>query len=99
MYKIFVVSIFLIFISCGGFAATPATECPTGYIQLREANAVIGYNYCSSIGSITPVEIEKPIYSCLNDNPEPVCTMFIPKGKKFTDETGEYTYNEPCALE
>lgn len=97
MRKLFIVML-MTFISVDSFAAAPAIQCPAGYIQLREPTAILGYPYCESIGSIVPVEVERPA-SCLVDSPEPVCTMFIPQGMKYQDETGEYQYSGPCALD
>ncbi len=82
----------------GAYAATPSTQCPSGYVTIVEPYTIIGYPYCESVGSIIPTEIER-ITTCLTDSPEAVCTMFVPRGTKYQDESGEYQYSEPCALE
>lgn len=82
----------------GALAAEPSTQCPAGYVRVVEPNAIMGYPYCESVGGVVPVEIERPT-SCLVETPDAVCTMFITTAMKFQDDSGEYKYSAPCAME
>lgn len=97
MQKILILPV--LFISSGVLAGAPSTQCPAGYVELREPYAIIGNLYCESVNGVVPVEIEQPIYSCLVNTPQAVCTMFVPLETTYSDDTGDYQYTEPCALE
>ena len=76
------------------FAATPSTSCPAGYTAITEEHMTIANTSCpsnySSAGTTT---------SCIASNPGGSCIMYAPVGVSYTDATGTYEFEQPCAME
>ena len=76
------------------FAAEPSTSCPSGYVAVVEDYMDIANSSCpsgySSAGTAT---------SCIASNPGGSCIMYAPVGVSYTDATGTYEFEQPCAME
>lgn len=84
----------LIFAPCMSFAAEPSTSCPENYVSVIEDYMTIAQDACPdgyiSAGTAT---------SCLASNPGGSCIMYAPVGVSYTDATGTYEFEQPCAME
>ena len=74
--------------------STPSTSCPSGYIAVVEEHMDIANSSCpsgyTSAGTAT---------SCIASNPGGSCIMYAPVGVSYTDATGTYEFEQPCAME
>ena len=72
----------------------PSTSCPSGYTAVVEEHMDISNTSCpsgyTSAGTAT---------SCLASNPGGSCIMYAPVGVSYTDATGTYEFEQPCAME
>ena len=75
-------------------AAAPSTSCPSGYVAVVEEHMDIANTSCpsgyTSAGTAT---------SCIASNPGGSCIMYAPVGVSYTDATGIYEFEQPCAME
>ena len=78
----------------GAIAAAPSTSCPSGYTAVVEEYMIIADDACpsnySSAGTAT---------SCIASSPGGSCIMYAPVGVSYTDATGTYEFEQPCAME
>ena len=78
----------------GAIAAEPSTSCPSGYVAVVEEHMDIANTSCptgyTSAGTAT---------SCLVTSPDGSCIMYAPAGVSYTDATGTYEFEQPCAME
>ena len=76
------------------FAAEPSTSCPSGYVAVVEEYMDIASSSCpsghTSAGTAT---------SCIASTPGGSCIMYAPVGVSYTDATGTYEFEQPCAME
>ncbi len=74
--------------------STPSTSCPSGYTAVVEEHMDIANSSCpsgyTSAGTAT---------SCIASNPGGSCIMYAPVGVSYTDTTGIYEFEQPCAME
>ena len=74
--------------------SAPSTSCPSGYTAVVEEHMDIANNSCptgyTSAGTAT---------SCLVTSPDGSCIMYAPAGVSYTDATGIYEFEQPCAME
>ena len=74
--------------------SAPSTSCPSGYTAVVEDSMTIASSSCpsgyTSAGTAT---------SCLASNPGGSCIMYAPVGVSYTDATGTYEFEQPCAME
>ena len=89
-----IIVLYLAIAPVGAFAAAPSTSCPSGYVAVVEDYMDIANSSCpsgyTSAGTAT---------SCLASNPGGSCIMYAPVGVSYTDATGTYEFEQPCAME
>ena len=89
-----IVVLVLAIVPVGAIAAAPSTSCPSGYTAVVEDSMTIASSSCpsgyTSVGTAT---------SCLASNPGGSCIMYAPVGVSYTDATGIYEFEQPCAME
>ena len=76
------------------FAAGPSTSCPSGYTAVVEGQMDIASSSCPSVYSSAGTAT-----SCIASNPGGSCIMYAPVGVSYTDTTGTYEFEQPCAME
>ena len=78
----------------GAIAAGPSTSCPSGYTAVVEEYITIADDACpsgyTSAGTAT---------SCIASNPGGTCIMYAPANTTYSDNTGSYVFEQPCAME
>lgn len=84
--------ILYMFLPVLAIAATPSTECPTGYVMVNKAGTTIATECPSGYIEVGTAN------SCLVSNPSYNCIMYAPVGMSFTDEIGTYEFTDVCAM-
>ena len=89
-----IIVLVLAIVPVGAIAAGPSTSCPSGYVAVVKEHMDIANNSCpagyTSAGTAT---------SCLASNPGGACIMYAPANTTYSDNTGSYVFEQPCAME
>ncbi len=78
----------------GAFAVAPSTSCPSGYVAVVEEYMTIADGTCPSGYTSAGTAV-----SCLISNPGGSCIMYAPTNTTYSDNTGSYVFEQPCAME